>query len=148
MRCPNCENENRDQAKFCDECGFPLTGAIARAAIEPLPDEQDAVLVEVGKPADESVVAPDDAEPDAEQTQRIDVAPEDFEVEEAPEDPEPSEEEGLLGQSEKEEDLEIPEEPESPAAQVEDEDVEEEEPAQPFDEQATEVIGADLSGFD
>ena len=41
MRCPNCENENRDQAKFCDECGFPLTGAIARAAIESLPDEQD-----------------------------------------------------------------------------------------------------------
>lgn len=32
MLCPNCETENRDKAKFCDECGFPLTGAIARAA--------------------------------------------------------------------------------------------------------------------
>ena len=32
MQCPNCETENRDGAKFCDECGFPLTGAIARVA--------------------------------------------------------------------------------------------------------------------
>ena len=32
MQCPNCEAENRDDAKFCDECGFPLGGAIARAA--------------------------------------------------------------------------------------------------------------------
>ena len=32
MLCPNCEAENRDDAKFCDECGFPLGGAIARAA--------------------------------------------------------------------------------------------------------------------
>ena len=29
MLCPNCETENRETAKFCDECGFPLTGAIA-----------------------------------------------------------------------------------------------------------------------
>lgn len=37
MLCPNCESENRDGAKFCDECGFPLTGAIARAATDALP---------------------------------------------------------------------------------------------------------------
>ena len=24
MQCPNCETVNRDGAKFCDECGFPL----------------------------------------------------------------------------------------------------------------------------
>ncbi len=34
MLCPNCETENRDGAKFCDECGFPLTGAIAARAVE------------------------------------------------------------------------------------------------------------------
>ncbi|MBQ9041963.1 MAG: PASTA domain-containing protein [Eggerthellaceae bacterium] len=34
MLCPNCETENRDGAKFCDECGFPLTGAIAARAAE------------------------------------------------------------------------------------------------------------------
>ena len=34
MLCPNCESENRDGAKFCDECGFPLTGAIAARAAE------------------------------------------------------------------------------------------------------------------
>ena len=32
MECPNCGSENRDAAKFCDECGFPLGGAIARFA--------------------------------------------------------------------------------------------------------------------
>lgn len=36
MLCPNCESENRDGAKFCDECGFPLTGAIAARAAETL----------------------------------------------------------------------------------------------------------------
>ncbi len=30
--CPNCETENSDDARFCDECGFPLSGSIARAA--------------------------------------------------------------------------------------------------------------------
>lgn len=32
MLCPNCKSTQRDSAKFCDECGFPLTGAIARWA--------------------------------------------------------------------------------------------------------------------
>lgn len=30
MLCPNCETENHDDALFCDECGFPLSGALAR----------------------------------------------------------------------------------------------------------------------
>ena len=34
MICPNCSTENRPSAKFCDECGFPLTGLIAKAAEE------------------------------------------------------------------------------------------------------------------
>ena len=34
MICPNCQTENREQAKFCDQCGFPLTGAIAQVAAE------------------------------------------------------------------------------------------------------------------
>ena len=43
MLCPNCESENRDGAKFCDECGFPLTGAIAARAAEAAEaaDEED-----------------------------------------------------------------------------------------------------------
>lgn len=32
MLCPNCESENRDDAKFCDECGFPIMGANTRPA--------------------------------------------------------------------------------------------------------------------
>ena len=40
MLCPNCQSKNRDAAKFCDECGFPLTGAIARAAHASLLDNE------------------------------------------------------------------------------------------------------------
>lgn len=29
MICPHCHSENRATAKYCDECGFPLTGRIA-----------------------------------------------------------------------------------------------------------------------
>lgn len=32
MLCPNCETPNNDDARFCSECGFPLSGSIARAA--------------------------------------------------------------------------------------------------------------------
>lgn len=32
MLCPNCETENTDDARFCSECGFPLSGAITRGA--------------------------------------------------------------------------------------------------------------------
>ncbi|MGD9181626.1 MAG: zinc ribbon domain-containing protein, partial [Desulfobacterales bacterium] len=37
MKCPNCQFENREEAKFCNECGFkfeltcPECGAINRA---------------------------------------------------------------------------------------------------------------------
>jgi hypothetical protein len=27
MHCPRCQHENRPQAKFCEECGSPFTGA-------------------------------------------------------------------------------------------------------------------------
>jgi hypothetical protein len=27
MHCPGCQHENRPQAKFCEECGTPLTAA-------------------------------------------------------------------------------------------------------------------------
>lgn len=32
MFCPNCETVNNEDARFCVECGFPLSGAIARGA--------------------------------------------------------------------------------------------------------------------
>ena len=55
MLCPNCESENRDGAKFCDECGFPLTGAIAARAAEAAVSE---------KTADEAEAAPLEENPD------------------------------------------------------------------------------------
>ncbi len=42
MLCPNCESDNRDGAKFCDECGFPLTGVIAARAAEIVADNSDS----------------------------------------------------------------------------------------------------------
>lgn len=32
MNCPNCHHENKDGAKYCNECGFPLSGRIAEVA--------------------------------------------------------------------------------------------------------------------
>ena len=32
MICPNCHTTNREGAKYCDECGFPLTGLVAQNA--------------------------------------------------------------------------------------------------------------------
>lgn len=52
MLCPNCESVNRDGAKFCDECGFPLTGAIAARAAEAA-----AADTAEGRAADEEQVA-------------------------------------------------------------------------------------------
>lgn len=44
MLCPNCESVNRDGAKFCDECGFPLPAERPQepvaAEYEPTPDEE------------------------------------------------------------------------------------------------------------
>jgi signal transduction histidine kinase len=34
MHCARCQHENRPQAKFCEECGTPLTGANPRGATE------------------------------------------------------------------------------------------------------------------
>lgn len=39
MNCPNCQSENKEGAKFCNECGFPLTGRIATAAAAATNDE-------------------------------------------------------------------------------------------------------------
>lgn len=42
MICPNCHFENKEGAKFCNECGFPLSGriaAVAAAADEALQQE-------------------------------------------------------------------------------------------------------------
>ena len=40
MKCPNCHAENRENAKFCDQCGFPLQGKIAEIAA--LADAEDS----------------------------------------------------------------------------------------------------------
>lgn len=84
MLCPNCESENRDGAKFCDECGFPLTGAIAARAAEALPAESsDPLPDEAPEQATEAIEAiPDDAadsdeESDASSNDAESPAPED-----------------------------------------------------------------------
>lgn len=38
MICPNCQSENKDGARFCNDCGFPLTGRMAAVAAAPTSD--------------------------------------------------------------------------------------------------------------
>lgn len=49
MICPNCQSENKEHAKFCNECGFPLTGRIATVAAASTSDE--ALRAVADKPA-------------------------------------------------------------------------------------------------
>ncbi|WP_080797337.1 PASTA domain-containing protein [Arabiibacter massiliensis] len=72
MICPHCHSENRDGARFCNECGMPLTGKIAELATaadraegeesapapEPAPDEQAVSEPEAAAPADEEPARP------------------------------------------------------------------------------------------
>lgn len=67
MICPNCRTDNRDGAKYCDECGFPLAGKIAALTNAALGDEPvDEVLAKPasrdeeqdGGPADLAVDSP------------------------------------------------------------------------------------------
>lgn len=59
MICPNCHSENRDGAKFCNECGMPLAQAAGKtialpevAPVEqPDPEEEDPSPLEGGKRA-------------------------------------------------------------------------------------------------
>ena len=67
MQCPNCETVNRDGAKFCDECGFPLTGATAPLASVDDPKEPESELsddvhdaADVDSPAERNELSPDE----------------------------------------------------------------------------------------
>ena len=55
MICPNCRSDNKEGAKFCNECGFPLTGRMAAVAAA---STSDATLRSIadGGPADEEPV--------------------------------------------------------------------------------------------
>ncbi|MBO4353001.1 MAG: PASTA domain-containing protein [Eggerthellaceae bacterium] len=80
MICPNCHNNNRENAKYCDECGFPLTGLIAenaQKADELLDRDLDAAAID-GSAADGADLAFSDAikaaaEPTDEQTSENDL---------------------------------------------------------------------------
>lgn len=50
MICPNCQSENKEGAKFCNECGFPLTGRMAAVAAA---STSDATLRSIA--ADEAI---------------------------------------------------------------------------------------------
>src|SRR5262245_3747834 len=43
MRCPSCHSDNRDSAKFCDECGAKLTATRVPSAPRSLPRRVAAV---------------------------------------------------------------------------------------------------------
>lgn len=70
MICPHCHSENRDAAKFCNECGLPLSGKIAEmaAAVDraqdaavPAPEPAAEPAANQLDPAFEGVVSADEA---------------------------------------------------------------------------------------
>lgn len=56
MICPNCRSENKEGAKFCNECGFPLTGRMAAVAAASTSDDTLRSIAAEGAAA-----PPDDA---------------------------------------------------------------------------------------
>lgn len=78
MKCPNCQSENRDGAKYCDECGFPLSGRIAAVAAAAEEGEGDALVAladtsATGERADDAPGGPSPESPDAIDIPSIDV---------------------------------------------------------------------------
>ncbi len=59
MICPNCRSENKEGAKFCNECGFPLTGRMAAVAAASTSDDTlRSIAVEgAAAPPDDAAVA-------------------------------------------------------------------------------------------
>lgn len=64
MQCPNCKHWNEAGARFCEECGFELTGvdtsAGAAASIRP-PDTMPPAPADIPAPGPQTLVAPEDA---------------------------------------------------------------------------------------
>ena len=50
MICPNCHSDNKEGAKFCNECGFPLTGRIASVAAAADEEPRDRQVLEAEVP--------------------------------------------------------------------------------------------------
>lgn len=59
MICPNCRSENKEGAKFCNECGFPLTGRMAAVAAASTSDDTLCSIAAEGAaaPPDDAAVA-------------------------------------------------------------------------------------------
>ena len=66
MICPQCQSENRDDAKFCNECGFPLSGRIAQVAAATAAIEEAEQAAKVERAAVASDEAADELDPDFE----------------------------------------------------------------------------------
>lgn len=79
MKCPNCDTENRESAKFCDECGTPLTQAgkaFKQEGSESLP-EDDPISDELVDSSEESDKEPDDVAIGESPTEILETLPDD-----------------------------------------------------------------------
>lgn len=59
MLCPNCEAENREEAKFCDQCGFPL----AKSESSDNAEDDEGVLTEPERELEEQAEPEEVGEP-------------------------------------------------------------------------------------
>ena len=62
MICPSCHTENRDGAKFCDECGAKLPRA-AFEQIEGAEPAQALNIIDDEEPAEETEASPEKTKP-------------------------------------------------------------------------------------
>ena len=77
MKCPNCETENRESAKFCDECGFPLLGLELDFKDEPMPEPDEGKAEVEAEQAEEEKPEPESAKEELADTQELYTPPED-----------------------------------------------------------------------
>lgn len=77
MICPNCRSENKEGAKFCNECGFPLTGRMAAVAAASTSDDTlrsiAAEETRTATHANECDFRDSDTTPTADETPKADV---------------------------------------------------------------------------
>ena len=150
MKCPNCATENRESAKFCDECGTPLTGLVKEpAAVEELSAAKTMqITLEAEPESDEAPVddsAAEEIEPEAAPDAEIPSSDEQLDEQATELDDSSSDTEDPTG------DIEAPVEGEDEPQEDVEEVIDEEDPDDietDFDAYAPGATTIDFAGFD
>ena len=83
MKCPNCGNELNEDAKFCVECGMPVTEPFEEIAESVEKNEPEAAAVTAEEPVKEDDLVPEDPVPEEEPEKTVPPESDDNTVEPA-----------------------------------------------------------------